>query len=78
MFDHLFHRAVLQELSIPVAVHTVIFVLTSVGIRAEDFLCERHSAALTKFLFHTIIFIRFDAAKVYIFDEITKFLGYSA
>jgi hypothetical protein len=36
MFDHLFHRAVLQELAIPVAVHAVIFVLTSVGIGAED------------------------------------------
>jgi hypothetical protein len=36
MFDHLFHRAVLQELSIPVAVHAVIFILTTIGIRAED------------------------------------------
>jgi hypothetical protein len=24
----------------------------NVGIGAEDLLCERHSAALTKFLFH--------------------------
>ena len=55
MFDHLFHRAVLQEQAILVAVHAVIFVLTTVGIRAEDFFCERHSTALTKLLFHFIL-----------------------
>jgi hypothetical protein len=75
MLNHLFHRTILQELAVLVAVHAVIFILTSVGVGAEHLICERHSAALTKFLFHTIIFIRFDAAKVYIFDEITKYLG---
>jgi hypothetical protein len=54
MFDHLFHRAVLQEFSIPVAVHAVIFVLTSIGIGAENIFCERHAATLTKSLFHNI------------------------
>ena len=52
MFDHLFHRAVLQEFSILVAIHAVIFILAAVDIRAEDFLGERHSAALAKLLFH--------------------------
>ena len=55
MLNHLFHRTILQELAILVAVHAVIFVLTSVGIRSEDIIRERHSAALAKFLFHSII-----------------------
>jgi hypothetical protein len=55
MFNHLFHRTILQELAVLVAVHAVIFILTSVGIRTEDIICERHSAALAKFLFHSII-----------------------
>ena len=44
----------LQEFTVRVAVHAVMFILRAVGIRAEDCLCERHSAALTKFLFHNI------------------------
>jgi hypothetical protein len=56
MLNHLFHRTILQELAVLVAVHAVIFILRAVGIGAEDFICERHSAALAKFLFH-IVFI---------------------
>jgi hypothetical protein len=57
MLNHLFHRAVLQELSIPVAVHTVIFILTSIGIRTEQLVSQRHATALTKF--HLVIHIRY-------------------
>jgi hypothetical protein len=55
MLNHLFHRTILQELAILVAVHAVIFVFRAIGIRTEDIFRERHSAALTKFLFHSII-----------------------
>ncbi len=56
VLDHFIHRAVLQKLPVLVAVHAVILILRAVGIGAEDFICERHSAALAKFLFH-IVFI---------------------
>ena len=49
--DHLVHRAVLGELAILVAIYAIVFVLASVGIGAEDFIGERHSAALTEFHF---------------------------
>ena len=54
MLNHLLHRTILQELPVLIAVHAIIFVLTSVGIGAEDILCERHSAALAKSLFHIL------------------------
>ena len=57
MLNHLFHRTVLQELAVLVAVHAVIFILTSIGIRTKHIICERHAAALTKLLFHIIIFL---------------------
>ncbi len=56
VLDHFIHRAVLQKIPVLVAVHAVILILRAVGIGAEDFICERHSAALAKFLFH-IVFI---------------------
>ena len=37
--DHLFHRAVLQELPIFIAVYAVFFILTAIGISAEDIIC---------------------------------------
>ena len=43
MLNHLFHRAVLQEMSIPVAVHAIIFILTTVGI---GFAFVRHDSAI--------------------------------
>ena len=52
MLNHLVHRAVLQELAVLIAIHAIFFILAAVGIRAEDFIRERHSAALTKLLFH--------------------------
>ena len=56
VLDHLIHRAILQELPVPVAVDAVIFILASIGIGAQDFIRERHPAALTKFLFHRYCF----------------------
>ena len=44
----------LQEFTVFVAIDAVIFVLAAVGIGAEDFIGERHSAALAKPLFHFI------------------------
>ena len=52
MLNHLAHRAVLQELAVLIAIHTIVFVLAAIGIGAEDFIGERHSATLTEFLFH--------------------------
>ena len=48
-FDHLFHVEVAGEGAVLVAVDAVFFVLAAVGVGAEDFWRERHSAALTKF-----------------------------
>ena len=56
VLDHLIHRAVLQELTIFIAVDAVIFILASIGIGAKDFIRERHSATLTKLHFHMIEF----------------------
>jgi hypothetical protein len=67
MLNHLFHRTILQELTVLVAVHAVIFVLTSVGIGTEDFFCERHAATLTKFLFHTFIFLYVSMLQKYMY-----------
>ena len=81
MFNHLFHRTILYKLAILIAVHAVIFVLRAVGIRTEDFFSERHSATLTKSLFHTFfLFVInvFDGANLLIVAESAKFLGYSA
>jgi hypothetical protein len=52
MLYHLIHRAVLGELAILVAIDAIILIFASIGIGAEDFVSERHSAALTKLLFH--------------------------
>lgn len=49
---HLLHGHVLRELALLVAVDAVVFIGCAVGIRAEDFTGERHSAALTEFHFH--------------------------
>ncbi len=54
MLNHLVHRAVLQELAVLVAIDAIVLILTAVGIGAEQILGERHSAALTKFLFHIL------------------------
>ena len=57
MLNHLIHSHLLQEFSILVAVLTIILIFTPIGICTENFLCKRHSATLTKFLFHIIIFL---------------------
>ena len=78
MLNHLFHRTILQELSVLVAVHAVIFILRAVGIGPQHIFCERHAATLTKFLFHHILFNVFDGAKIHRMPIPSKFLGYSA
>ncbi len=55
-FDHLFHVEVAGEGTVFIAVDAVFFVLAAVGVSAQDFRCERHSAALTKFHFHIFSF----------------------
>ena len=57
MVNHLFHCRVLQESAVLVAVNAVILVLCAVGICAEDIICERYSAALTEFHFHSSPYI---------------------
>ena len=51
---HLFHGEVAGEGTVLIAVDAVLLVLASVGVRAEKFWGERHSAALTEicFFFH--------------------------
>ena len=45
-------------LTVFIAVHAVIFVLTTVGIRAENIVSKWHSATLTKsHFFHISLFI---------------------
>jgi hypothetical protein len=80
MLNHFFHRAVLQELTILIAVHAIIFVLTTVGVCAEDIVSQRHAATLTKcYFFHFSYFVlSFDAAKLLIVADSAKLLGYSA
>lgn len=58
MLYHFVHGAVLHEISICKAELAVVFVLAVVCICTEEFVCERHSAALTKFLIliHLILF----------------------
>ncbi len=64
MLNHLVHRALLLELAILIAVDAVIFIFASIGIGAEDFLGERHSAALAEFLFHMFPLHIFTFAKL--------------
>ena len=52
--DHLLHCHVLRELAVFVAVDAVILIWCTIGIRADDIICERHSAALTKFHIHLV------------------------
>ena len=55
MLNHLVHRAVLQEFSITIAIHAILFVLASIGICTENLVSQWHSATLTKFDFFHII-----------------------
>jgi hypothetical protein len=66
MLNHFFHRALLQEFSVPVAVHAIIFVLTTVGVCAENLVSQWHSATLTEsHFFHIPYFVlSFDAARL--------------
>lgn len=52
MVNHLLHSHILRELALLVAIDAVIFVWSAIGIRAENFICKRHAAALTEFHFH--------------------------
>ena len=52
--NHLLHCHILRELAVLVAVDAIILVWCAIGIRAEHFICERHSAALTEFHFHIV------------------------
>jgi hypothetical protein len=80
MLNHFFHRALLQEFSVPVAVHAIIFVFTTVGVCAENLVSQWHSATLTEsHFFHIPYFVlSFDAAKLRRVAYYTKFLGYTA
>ena len=53
---HLLHSHILCELAVLVAVYAVILVGRTIGICAEDFICKRHSAALTEFHFHYLLY----------------------
>jgi hypothetical protein len=66
MLNHFFHRALLQEFSVPVAVHAIIFVFTTVGVCAENLVSQWHSATLTEsHFFHIPYFVlSFDAARL--------------
>ena len=80
MLNHIFHRALLKEFSVPVAIHAIIFVLTTVGVCTEHLVSQWHSATLTEFhcFFHISYFVlSFDAAKVLIVANSAKYLGYS-
>ena len=55
MFYHLFHREILRERALLVAVYAVVPILASVGIRARDLVRERHSAALAEIRFHNVL-----------------------
>lgn len=52
--NHLLHCHVLRELAVFVAVDAVILIWCTTGIRADDIIYERHSAALTKFHIHIV------------------------
>jgi hypothetical protein len=81
MLNHFFHRTVLQELTVLIAVHTIIFVLASIGICAENIVSQWHAATLTEFnnFFHISYYVYlFDAAKIHIVAGSAKNLGYSA
>ncbi len=52
--NHLLHCHILNELTVLVAVDTVIFIGCAIRICAEDFVGERHSAALTIFHIHIV------------------------
>ena len=54
--NHLLHCHILRELAVLVAVNAVILVWRTIGIRAVYLICERHSAALAKFLFHIVFY----------------------
>jgi hypothetical protein len=56
MLDHFVHRAILKELPVLVAIQAIILILAAVSIGPEELLCKRHSATLTKLLFHTFRF----------------------
>lgn len=60
VIDHLLHSHILRELAVLIAVDAVIFIGCAIGIRAADFIRERHSATLTELLFHNnfLCFIR--------------------
>ena len=53
--DHLLHGEVARERTVLEAVDAILLILRAVGIGAKDFLSERHSAALAKFLFHSFL-----------------------
>jgi len=66
---HFLHRQVVGEDAVFVAIDAVFFVFGAVGVGAEDFIGERHSAALAKFLFHILSYcdlvLLFEGAKIH-------------
>ena len=70
--DHLVHRAVLGKRSVLVAIDAIIFILASVGISAEDFIAERHAAALTEFHFHGHLVFPLPPREIFIYKYSDK------
>lgn len=50
--DHLFHRAVLCERTIFVAIYTIVLIAAPAHIRPHVLIRQRHSATLAKFHLH--------------------------
>ena len=59
VLNHLLHRHVLRELTIHVTIVAVIIITATIGICSFVIICKRHTAALTKFLFHILILFLF-------------------
>ena len=51
MLYHFVHGAFLQEFTITIAEHTIVFILATVGIGAQHMVVQRHAATLTEFHF---------------------------
>lgn len=51
---HFFHGEVARKGSVLIAVDAVVLALAAVGVSTQNLFGKRHSAALTKFLFHSV------------------------
>lgn len=58
MLDHLLHCHVLREPTVLVAPDTIILIAITVSVRSLTVVSQRHTATLTKFLFHIVFYFR--------------------